>query len=97
MAQRAIDASRAAGTLWVMPPRGARQLPATGTEAVKLEMLRDASSLPIEPDPAAAVGEMPSVQIPGSPGLTEQERGKLEAIDRPDEGKPEGGEEEERP
>jgi hypothetical protein len=78
MARQAVEASRAAGTLWVTPLGGSQSTPPADAEAVKLEQLRAMPSLPLQPDPAAAVGETPPLQVLGTSGMAEQERAKLE-------------------
>lgn len=84
MARQAVEASRAAGTLWVSPLDWIQQTtPPLGAAARKLEQLRTAPSQPLQPDPSAAVGEMPSVQTPGSSELSAQERAKLDGKNAP--------------
>jgi hypothetical protein len=78
MARRAVETSRAAGTLWVTPLGAAPHTLAPASEAKKLEQLLATPSQPPQPDPAAAVGPRAPVQIPGTPGLTPDERAKLE-------------------
>jgi len=76
MARRAVEASRASGTLWVVFP-GAALRPATpDVEAKKLELRNAAPADPPRPDPSAAVGPLVPVQIPGAPGLTPGEKAK---------------------
>lgn len=78
MAHRAVEASRAAGTLWVAPLDGTPPATVSDSEAAKLRQLLDAPSQPPQPDPAAAVGPRSPVQTPGTPNLTQEERAKLE-------------------
>ena len=79
MARAAIEASRAAGTLFVteLPDD---TVPATEAEleSMKMQMLAARQSTPPAPDPVAGVGEnIPSVQEIGPSGLTEYEEAKL--------------------
>ncbi len=80
MARRAIEASRAAGTLDVTPIDGVEGHATAADAESRLDLLHNLPGTPLQPDPAAAIGEMPSAQIPGSPELTPQERAKLEAL-----------------
>ena len=80
MARSAIEASRAAGTLWVVPAEMPAQDPKTDALQQKLIAVQNAPSLPLQPDPAACVGgSLAPLQIAGPPGLTPQERAKLDA------------------
>lgn len=78
MAHRAIEASRTAGTLYVAPLGTVSKTIASDGEATKLDQLLNTPSQPLRPNPWAAVGSQSPVQIPGTPGLTSQERAKLE-------------------
>jgi len=79
MARAAIEASRAAGTLFVTElPEDT--IPATEAElqAMKMQQLAARGSTPPAPDPVAGVGSnLPSVQEVGPSGLTEYEEAKL--------------------
>lgn len=77
MARQAIEASRAAGTLYTLP-EDAVIYSAEEAEAIKLQRLRATEPAELPADPAAAVGiEIPSVQVAGAPGLTPAEEAKL--------------------
>jgi hypothetical protein len=85
MARAAIEASRAAGTLFITAlPEDT--VPATEAElaAMKMQMLEARTSVPPAADPAAGVGpNLPSVQEVGPSGLTEYEEAKLRGENPP--------------
>ena len=78
MARRAVEASRAAGTLWIAPLGGAPHTPASDGEARKLPAASGHAFT------TAATGSGGSRRTsspragPGTPGLTPDERAKLE-------------------
>jgi hypothetical protein len=79
MARAAIEASRAAGTLFVteLPDD---TIPATEAElqAMKMQQLAARGSTPPAADPVAGIGSsLPSIQEVGPSGLTEYEEAKL--------------------
>jgi len=85
MARAAIEASRAAGTLFVTAlPEDT--VPATEVElqAMKMQMLEARASVPPAADPVAGIGpSLPSVQEVGPSGLTEYEEAKLRGENPP--------------
>jgi hypothetical protein len=85
MARAAIEASRAAGTLFVTAlPEDT--VPATEAEqqAMKMQMLEARTSAPPVADPIAGIGlNLPSVQEVGPSGLTEYEEAKLRGENPP--------------
>lgn len=85
MARAAIEASRAAGTLFVTElPEDT--VPATEAElqSMKIQQLDARASISPAPDPVAGIGpNIPSVQEVGPSGLTEYEEAKLRGENPP--------------
>jgi hypothetical protein len=85
LARAAIEASRAAGTLFITAlPEDT--VPATEAEqqAMKMQMLEARTSVPPVADPVAGIGpNLPSVQEVGPSGLTEYEEAKLRGENLP--------------
>jgi hypothetical protein len=80
MARRAIEASQAAGTLLVDPPLAVET--GVGAEIEKSDAVLETPANPPTSDPAACVGDFPSLQLPGPGELSPAELGKLQAIPR---------------
>jgi hypothetical protein len=77
MARAAIEASRLAGTLFVVPSDPADTYTTEDLEAIKRQRLEAMTPIEIAHDPAAGVADFPPVQEHGSPGLTPEEEAKL--------------------
>lgn len=78
MATRAIEESRAAGTLY-FETQVSDGTP-SGTAPEKVDTMRGAPATPPDPDPAACIGDLPSLQVPGTGDLTPSELEKIRAV-----------------
>ena len=79
LARAAVEAARAAGTLYLTTPADAHHDPSVEGARAKLDLLATTPPAQLPPDPAAAVGPTPPpVQLVGPPQLTPAEIQKLE-------------------
>lgn len=79
MARAAVEAARAAGTLYIVPTGATRTEPSQEAEQAKLNLLHTTPPASLRADPAAGVGvEIPPIQLVGPPELTPAELEKLE-------------------
>lgn len=80
MARAAVQASRVAGTLLVVPQEEEDLLTPAEREAVKLQRWAETPPAVLPPDVAAGTADVEPVQEVGPAGLTEYERQKLEGL-----------------